>query len=428
MPESIYDTKAARYSRTAYIFQYLTEYLVTLLFSDAFLAKLMTSMGIDDATIGILSSMLNLTILIQLAVIPLMARVRSYKRIVVLFDTLSVFLYFIIYLLPFLPASRPVLTVLTFLFMTAAPLCKYFCNSMYISLVYSYVDPKKRGRFSSLNCMVALVGGIVLSLAAAAVIDRYEAAGNLKGAFLIIAAFLLLSVIVDLILLLLIRDNTAVIPSVSAAKDRGAVRELFRNSSYRLLLLFECIESFALYITVGFLGTYKTGELMYSVWTIQLITSLGKLGRTVFSMPFGSYSDRHSAVDGYILGMTVIFFGFLCLVFTSPALRWLIIPEILLHNIGLCGGINQTNMVYDYVPEPHVSEALALRSALTGVVAFVAALAGSAILRAVQNRGNLLFGMTVYGQQLLAVISCVLLLLNIFLTRHCLRNRTRIAS
>ena len=48
-------------------------------------------------------------------------------------------------------------------------------------------------------------------------------------------------------------------------------------------------------------------------------------------------------------------------------------------------------------------------ASIRGLSGFAASLCGGRILSAVQNRGNLLFGRTVYGQQLLYAIGFVLL-------------------
>ena len=50
--EGIYSSPAYKCSRVAYYIQCVTEYLVTLLVVDAFLAKLLKHIGLDDASIS----------------------------------------------------------------------------------------------------------------------------------------------------------------------------------------------------------------------------------------------------------------------------------------------------------------------------------------------------------------------------------------
>lgn len=56
----IYDSPEYKRSRGAYIVQCAMYYLVTLLVTDVFLAKLLGSIGIKDSLIGIISSFVSL--------------------------------------------------------------------------------------------------------------------------------------------------------------------------------------------------------------------------------------------------------------------------------------------------------------------------------------------------------------------------------
>ena len=61
-----YNSPEYRRSRTAYIAQCAFEYLVTLLVADAFLAKLLSNLGMSDTMVGIISSFASLAFVIQL--------------------------------------------------------------------------------------------------------------------------------------------------------------------------------------------------------------------------------------------------------------------------------------------------------------------------------------------------------------------------
>lgn len=78
-----------RRSRWAYHIQCITEYLVTLLVADAFLAKLLKNMGLSDAVIGIVASLISLAFLIQLATIFLIQHIRNIKKTVIIIDITS---------------------------------------------------------------------------------------------------------------------------------------------------------------------------------------------------------------------------------------------------------------------------------------------------------------------------------------------------
>ena len=65
----LFDSPSYKRSRVAYHIQCVTEYLVTLLVADAFLAKLLKQIGLSDSSIGIVSSLMSLAFLVQLCTI-----------------------------------------------------------------------------------------------------------------------------------------------------------------------------------------------------------------------------------------------------------------------------------------------------------------------------------------------------------------------
>ena len=54
--QSVYSEKSYKRSRNAYKMECTFEYFVTLLIADAYLAKVLSSIGMSDALIGIVSS------------------------------------------------------------------------------------------------------------------------------------------------------------------------------------------------------------------------------------------------------------------------------------------------------------------------------------------------------------------------------------
>ena len=53
---------------------------------------------------------------------------------------------------------------------------------------------------------------------------------------------------------------------------------------------------------------------------------------------------------------------------------------------------------------------MAIKNGVSGIVAFLASLLGGVLLRHIQAAGNTLFGIPVYGQQVLSLISACLFL------------------
>ena len=72
-------------------------------------------------------------------------------------------------------------------------------------------------------------------------------------------------------------------------------------------------------------------------------------------------------------------------------------------------GINSgsLNILYEYMPPEKRTGAIAFKSAISGMVGFFATLVASPFVKLIQGRGNTLFGMTVYAQQVLSAFACL---------------------
>ena len=176
-------------------------------------------------------------------------------------------------------------------------------------------------------------------------------------------------------------------------------------------MVLACLWDAARYISIGFLGTYKTGELALTVGTVQLVNMAANLCRFAVSRPFGRFSDRTSYAHGFRLAMVVAAAGFAVGCFTAPATRWLIVLQTALYNVSMAGSNqNSFNMTYSYVEPSYMVQAMAVKSSVGGLVGFGASILGGKILAAVQDRGNQVLGMTVYGQQILSSLSLLLTL------------------
>lgn len=416
--EEQYQSPSFVKSRASFYVQCVTEYLVTLLISDAFLAKLLKSLDMADATIGIVSSLMSFAFLIQLATIFLMQHVRNVKKTVILLDTASMLCFMCTYFVPFAQVSQHQKTLLIFVTIGGGFLLKYLQKDLYYKWGHSFVQPSRRGAFTARNETISLATGLVFSLGMGRLVDHYERLGELNTAYLIIGATIGVLAAMDLWMLLLIRPYNA----ENAVRQQKTLKDVLRNTlgnkNYRHVVLMLALYDFGRYLTIGFLGTFKTQELALSVGTVQLINIGANALRCVFSRPFGKWSDQTSFAHVYRKGMLLAAFSFLLLALTTPKRWWLIICYTVCYNVSMAGtGGNANNMMFSYVPLDYFVQAQAIRASITGTLGFLASLAGSRILSAIQQSGNRLLGFSLYGQQFLAVLSLIILLAAILLNK-----------
>ncbi|MBQ0110792.1 MAG: MFS transporter [Oscillospiraceae bacterium] len=406
IPQDTYKAKDFKRSKNAYTFECMFEYFVSLMMTDAFLAKLLSNLGFDSGTVGLISSLISLAFLFQLAAVPLTKKILNVKKTAIIFHFSSQIFFLTPFLLPFCPIDGGIKKTIC----VAAILLGYFGNYVVTALIYkwgnSFVHPFKRGEFNAIKEAISLAGGIVISLLAGYVLDRFEADGNLTGGFIFIAVSMFIYSLCDLVCLLLIKNDKTEKADAKKVPFKTVIKNTLGNRGFRMLIILSALYNSALYFTIGFIGVYKTGTLAMSMTLIQIITIGSNILRIFVSRPAGKYSDRTSYNKGMRMGLLLYMLAFAALCFTAPGSWWLIIVYTAFVAFG-GAGTSQNNLMitYSVVGEEYFVEATSVKNCIGGVCGFVAAYIASIIVNAVEGAGNTLFGITVYGQQVLGVIS-----------------------
>lgn len=419
-----FQSREYRISRGAYKAQCMFEYFIAILVSDAYLSKLLATIGLSDMQIGVISSFISLAFLFQLASVFFVGYIRNVKGAGMVFNTLSQVLFMGLYLIPFLPAGRTVKTVLVTVCILSAYFCNYFVTSMIYKWGNAFVDPAKRGVYSAEKEMISLLAGMLFTFIVGTVMDRFEAADNLYGSFLFIAIAGLCIAVCNFVSLSLIRQTR-----VTEAEQRHSLREIAQNTlgsaSFRHVVFLTVLWDAGRYLTVGFMGTFKVKDLLLTVGTVQLINIAGNLARFFCSKPFGRFSDKTSYARGMELALCIALLGFFCNIFSSPTTKICVVLFTILYAVSFAGtNQNSLNILYSYVPVTYFVPACAIKNSIGGVCGFLSSLAGAQILRAVQKNGNMFCGIPLYGQQLLSLLSCLMILAAILYVHFVISRQT----
>ena len=411
-----YNSAEYKRSRVSYMAQSTFEYFIALLVSDVFLAKLLTSLGLSDALVGIVSSFISIAFIIQLASIPLVRTKMSTKKLVIIFDTLSQLFYMFMYFVPFLPIGATEKKLLVVVLILLAYIFKYLIISICFKWANSYVAPTKRATYSAIKEMISLVSGIAFTMIMGYIIDRYESLGNLNGGFLFIAISMLVINICNFVCLLMIKKESKEEHDADNKPWGDVLKNTVGNRNFRSIVIFTMVFQFAIYFSVGFLGVFKTKDLALSVFAVQVINMISNGCRVLISIPFGRFSDKYSFAKGFELALAICFVGYICLMFTTAQTWFLIVAYSILYNVSVAGtNQNSYNIVYSYVQRDYITQAMAIKNCIGGAAGFVASLLGGKLLSYIQGNGNMLFGIPVLGQQVLAVISAVFLIVSLLI-------------
>lgn len=408
LKNEIYSSKAYRQSRSAYTAQCLFEYFISILCSDAFLAKLLKDIGLSDALTGLLSSFISFTFFFGLFAIPLAGKLKKVKKPIITLDTLSQLFFTALYAVPFLPSGTAAKGAVVTVLLVLAYFTLYLNTSICYKWGNSFVSPAKRGSFSATKEMISLIAGVFFTLFMGFVTDKYENAGNLHGAFIFIGITMIITCGCNFACLELIKEKPL---SESGAKQspRKIIEQTFLNTRFRNAMILTAITETARYFTIGFMGTFKTVDLGFSVSKIQIINVAANLGRFAVSKPFGKYSDKNGFANGYFAGNLLSAAAFFIGIFTSTKTSILVLPFTMLFNMSLAGTNQNTfNMAYSYVDDEYILSAMTVNNSVRGICGFLSSLAGSKVLSFIQGNGNRLFGRAVFGQQILSAGSLIL--------------------
>ena len=418
----IYHTPQYKSSRKAYVAQCTFEYLSALLVTDAFLAKLLASIGIRDSLIGIVSSFISLAFVVQLLSLMVSALPIDRKKTVVAFNVVSQLLFCSLYLIPFLPVGTGAKTVLVIVGVLLAYAGQYIASPICYQWANSYVDPDHRAEYSAVKEIVSLLSGMVFSAVVGYIIDRFEGLGNLNGAFLFIACCMLITALLNIVSLLLIKGDGK---KQTAVPLGGMGKETFGNQKVRRLVVMTILWNCAQYFSVGFLGVFKTKDLLLPLFTVQIINIAGQLARMLVSVPFGRYSDRKGFARGFELAAAIAGAGFLTNIFITRSLWFLIVIQALCYNIAMAGtNANAFNITYHCVDPQYIAQAIAIKSSIGGICGFLAALLAGKVVSYIRDAGDTLFGLPVFPQQILSVVSLLLTVATVLYIKLALEKET----
>ena len=96
----------------------------------------------------------------------------------------------------------------------------------------------------------------------------------------------------------------------------------------------------------------------------------------------------------------------------------------LLHGIAL-GGLNSAliNLIFDYVPVEKRADSLAVTQAFAGLSGFLTAALASPLVAVIQANGNKIFGVNIYAQQFVSILSFIVSIIAILYIRKNFINK-----
>ncbi|MBQ7036357.1 MAG: MFS transporter [Clostridia bacterium] len=399
MQKDIYRT-----GRICYIIEETANYLISLLITGAYLAKLTLSLGFSDGLTALLSSFVNLGCVFQLFGIAVF-KGGSVKRKVTLFYTINELLFVLLYLTPFINVPHGIRTAI----FVVALLGGYFLLNMATAARTNWfmqlVANEKRGSFTAFKEAVSLVSGMVFVFLLGSLVDYFDAMGNETASMIFCGGIIFFLTVVHTLSLICAKEKeTEPAPRVSFFKS---TKDVFSDKTIIYIIgqgvLWACCSAFS----VPFFGVYQVKELHFSMTYIGLLSIFGAISRVLASVFLGRYADKNSFSKMLRICYFIVGASFLATAFTTPKNGHVM---FLIHNIlysAAMGGINsaQFNLVFDLVPPEKRRNVLCVKDTICGLFGFLATLLATPLLAVLQSAEISLFGVHIYAQQVLSFIS-----------------------
>ena len=214
-------------SRILYIAEAALEYFITLMVTEAYLAKVTTAIGMEDTLVAVLSAFVSLGRAFQLIAIFL-AHKTPVKPWIIPLQILCQLFFALIYLIPVIRISYTMRVLLFVVFLLGGNILSGIVQAPKTNWHMSLIDDKQRGNFTATMEIVSLVGGMIFTYVMGAVIDAKEAAGDINGAFVVIGITIFCLMLLQSATLIFCREKETPRRKVSV---RGELAGMLRDKS-----------------------------------------------------------------------------------------------------------------------------------------------------------------------------------------------------
>ena len=414
-----FESKSYKKGRWFIIAEAAVEYFISLCITSTLLTALLNEMNVDPALHGIIGSITSLACISQLFSVFWIRKSYPAKRWICVLNLINQLMFLVLYCIPFVSISSGAKLAIFIGVLLGAYLFQHYLTPSRTQWHMSLVEDSHRGVFTAKKEIISLVGGMIFSQTAGILIDYFKAKGDMRNCFIIFASTIAVLALIHFYLMLSIKE-----PAPETQPKKKSFSEImtliFGSKKLRGVLVFDALMTVSS-VSITFLSVYSMvneknpNTLGFSATFMAAIGIVHALFRAAVSIPLGKYADKRSWVSLLRLCLSVMTVGHLCLVFCMPQSGML--ATVLSVAFYLCyafsiAGTNSslTNLCFDYVEHEDRRYILGVKNALSGVIAFATSLGFGAIVNLIEGRGNLLFGMTVYPQQLLSLISAVITL------------------
>lgn len=187
---------------------------------------------------------------------------------------------------------------------------------------------------------------------------------------------------------------------------------LFKNKKFCIFLLVETLHSIANGTLSPYLSTYAQRVLGLSLGVANLFSSIQMALQFVLVIFIGRIGKRVKSSHLYALSFGIyVLYDILWLLMTRENAVALHIPVVIIGALTASAYVAYVPVLCTTTREEERASAISLAATVRGVMTFLTTLALTPLFNIWQENGVALFGMPLYAQQVLAILSIALRLI-----------------
>lgn len=414
-----------RTSRILYVVEEAAAYLITLLISGAYLAKLTLYLGFSDSLTALLSSFVNLGYVFQLLAISIFKRGRV-KRKVTIFYLLNELFFVMLYVTPFIKVSPYFRTVIFITFLLAGHFILNIASSPKTNWFMTLIPDKRRGKFTAFKEAVSLVCGIAFTFLTGIVVDYYEEIGNTEASFIACSIIIFALMLTHILALIFSKEKEPIQDNDNKSSFFSNTKDIICDKKIFSIILLSVLWSVCMCLSTPFFGTYQVKELGFSMTFVAVLTTLTAVSRIIASVFLGIYADKTSFAKMLRICYILAVVSFISSALAVPSNGHVMFSLHFIFYGAAMGGINsaQINLIYDYVCPEKRQDALSIKNTFCGFFGFGTTVIATPLLNYLQKANFGFFGIHIYAQQIFSFISLIMTaLLIVYVTNIINSNR-----
>lgn len=400
-------------SRIAFTVDGATAATIAALVANTYLSGFLQYVGVSTTMNGIISSLATLAAIGQPLGAAFAQRFKKRKLFTSTGAIIHRSLFTLMFFMPlFIDDVRIRAAVVTIMF-AMAHFIGAFITPAASNWLISLTPQRIRGKYFSIREFYSLITVSAISLAAGVMLDKYDSAGSRQTGFMLLGAVVGILTIVNFIALAQVMEPESPEESTKDVRLWPVIKMVLGSKGFRPVLVMNIIYNIGVQIAVPFNGIYIIGTVKLSYTLISIVSLAASILKALIVRKWGRLADRTSWANVCKLSIGIIGCAHIFSVFITPSTgQWAYPIAAIFSNIGWAAiGIAILNIQYDYAPLKGRTMYIGVCAAGTGLLGFAGVFAGSLILSIVDKLKPTFFGSQIYGQQILMLLSGIILII-----------------